>query len=420
MLCALTAAASMSPALASRLTSLSLGHQVGPDHAPGKMFLPPLGRLTALTKLGICSPVDEASTGWLAPSLVELALRPNAFWASQHLRLGTAWLDAAAACTALRVLDLVELHEDDLGGGARFVDVLNQVGWVGSGKLGLLLQAARANDRHPVVGAWRPTTHKLGAPAKKGCFSLTSLEELRGIVRVVSDGAEGVALTASRPLLLPRLRCLLLYMYDANGTRPLFAAPLEALRAAAPLLQELAVRLNGPGPGAAAGGGGGAVVFPQLRRLHMSICEPALPADPVGVARTSPSLTELVFGHGAWRTPLCHYPLAALPLLPLQRFSLESCRGPVPDGGAYTHLARCSALTSLVLNNIQGISTDEVLQAARAPRLRELVVAQCTFAKPRLKASKLKAALRAAAAGHLVATVMGWAPDTILLSPSYE
>jgi hypothetical protein len=127
VLCTLMAAVSMSPPLVSRLRSLTLGRAT-PLGASKEMFLPPLGRLTAVTKLDICSPVDEASTGWLPPSLVELALRPNALYSPYNRGVGHAWLDAAAACTALRVLDLVELQEGDLGGGVWFVDVLNQVG----------------------------------------------------------------------------------------------------------------------------------------------------------------------------------------------------------------------------------------------------------------------------------------------------
>jgi hypothetical protein len=248
-------------------------------------------------------------------------------------------------------------------------------------------------------------------------MQLTSLEELRGrVYNYTSASAQGVTLTTSRPLLLPRLRCLALYMYNDDGTWPALTAPLEALMAAAPSLQELAVHLVGPMPGKAAGGGGCAIVFPRLRRLHVSIRERPLPADPVGVARMFPSLTELVFGHGSPQTPLRHYPFAALPLLPLQRFSLDGCEGPAPEGGAYTHLARCSALTSLVLSNIQGISVEDALQAARAPRLRKLVVARCAFEDPQSTKGRVEDALHAAVAGlDLTVTWCSW--DTTLLPP---
>jgi hypothetical protein len=237
---------------------------------------------------------------------------------------------------------------------------------------------------------------------------LSALEELRVAVRRSQDYSEESPIfdhfnwalnDLMNDLVLPRLRCLLCYAADFyDGARPLpwrfgSSPPVAQL---ASTLEELAI-VDFEGPAGLRG-----LVFPRLRRMHASSFPTLDPNDPSHFARTFPALEEVLFsGDSQNNLGRCMggLPFPALPLLPgLRAVSLHRlCGHGPPDGGAFAHLGRCGALTSLRMHGVTHVGLEDVLQAACAPRLRRISLEGCIFLKQQPQPSALQAALRAAA-----------------------
>jgi hypothetical protein len=195
-------------------------------------------------------------------------------------------------------------------------------------------------------------------------------------------------------LRLPKLRVLVCYSVDDRlGTRPL---PLHFGTSAlfqplASTLEELAVVEVADFSGASA------LVFPRLRRLHARVFPFFDPKNPPPFAHTFPALEEVVFsGGGVMGSCMDGLPFAALPLLP--RLRTVSISKLCSDGdGFYSHLARCCELTSLRLHGVAGAGLDDVVPAARAPRLRHISLEGCIFDGLHWLPSQLREPLLAAA-----------------------